>query len=387
MELDENWNNKLLKSYAVWLKNQGIKSVNVFTSGITKVNEEFFMPVRNKDMFEELPEAIRRQEAVDWLTSLESFINLAFEKTVTRQEKDEFGNGIGPIKKILDLTEKKKLENRRNCLRKFIEYVNILQEVSTVMPGDELFLKVDKSNVLFDKERLERNTPIFYNYIEKEADIFFLPSLLKNIFEYYSTEKNLEFLKRKNICWGDDRNLSPIERFKEWRMSTLNKTKFYTYNKSFNFSQIDGIVVDKKEKSVTYISKGRRYVAVSPFQQKPLYPLNKYLLFVEPRIPLGKLLKTHSLSFPTFRHLTFIIKKITKGVEIDVTDKHNPDKRKHIRLDEFKKEDGQFLLNYLFHALPKNKIWPHLPHFLLELYQLVAFTPHYFAVYTPTAIN
>ena len=57
----------MLKSYAVWLRNQGIKSVNIFTSGITKVNEEFFMPVRHKDMFEELPGAISRRKAVDWL--------------------------------------------------------------------------------------------------------------------------------------------------------------------------------------------------------------------------------------------------------------------------------------------------------------------------------
>lgn len=99
--------NSILKSYARWLKNQGIKSVNVFTSGITKVNEEFFMPVRHKDMFEVLPEAIRRQEAVDWLTSLESFINIAFENMVIRKDTDEFGNGVGPIVKILDITGKR----------------------------------------------------------------------------------------------------------------------------------------------------------------------------------------------------------------------------------------------------------------------------------------
>ena len=75
---------KVINSYAIWLKNQGIKSTHIYTSGINRVNEEFFMPIRHKDMFEELPEAIRRQEAVDWLTSLESFINLAFEKIVLR---------------------------------------------------------------------------------------------------------------------------------------------------------------------------------------------------------------------------------------------------------------------------------------------------------------
>lgn len=51
--------NTNLKSYAVWLRNQGIKSVYIFTSGISKANEEFFMPVRQKDMFEILPDAIR----------------------------------------------------------------------------------------------------------------------------------------------------------------------------------------------------------------------------------------------------------------------------------------------------------------------------------------
>ena len=342
------------------------------------------MPVRHKDMFDVLPDAISRQEAVDWLTSLESFINLALEKTVVRQDKDEYGNAVGPIVKVLDITEKKKLENRRNCLRKFIEYVKVLQDVATENPVEEdAFLKVDKSQVFFSKEKLQKDAPIFYNFMDKDAEIFFLPSLLKKIFEYYSSPHKLEFLKKKNLYWGDNRNMTPLERFNEWRNNTLNSTKFYTHNKTLNFSQIDGLAVDRSDKSVMFVSKGRKYEAVSPFSQKSLSPSNKYHLFVEPRIPLSDLMQTHSLSFPTFRHLTFIIKKITKGVEIEVIDKRHPEKMKRVRIDQFLKEDGEYIIKYLFHALPKNKIWPHLPHFLLEMHQIVNFTPHYFAIYKP----
>ena len=89
--------NSILGSYAAWLKNQGIKSVNIYTSGIRKVNDDYFFPVRHKSMFDELPEAIRRMEAVDWLTSLESLINLDYEKIMVRRATDDFGSGEGPI--------------------------------------------------------------------------------------------------------------------------------------------------------------------------------------------------------------------------------------------------------------------------------------------------
>ena len=374
----------MLKSYAVWLRNQGIKSVSVFTSGITKVNEEFFMPVRHKDMFEELPGAIMRQEAVDWLTSLESFINLALEKTVVRQETDEFGNGVGPIVKILDITEKKKLENRRNCLRKFIKYVKFLQEAS-VLPqhdGDD-FLTSDKSTVFYSREKLEKTLDIFYNFFSDSVDIFFLPALLKRLFEYYSTPERIEFLKKKNLCWGDNRNLTPIERFNECRFNMLKSTKLYTTNKILRFSEIDGVWINKKGKTVMYVSRGKKYVAINPYDRRPAYHPTKFLLLVEPRIPIGELLKNNSVAFTTFRYLTFVINRLIKGVEIEVEDKKNPKGRKLVKLEELRLEDGEYFLQYVFHALPKKRIWPHLPHFLLELNQIVAFSPHHFAFYTP----
>lgn len=387
MEANRKDNNKILKSYAVWLKNQGIKSANVFTSGISKVNEEFFMPVCHKDMFEELPRAIERYEAVDWLTSLESFINLAFEKTIVRQDKDENGNGVGPIIEILNVKEKKKLENRRNSLRKFIEYIKILQEVSTGLT-DEDFLKVRGTNVFFDKAKLEKKTPILYNCIDKKAEIFFLPSLLKRIFEYFSQKENLEWLKKKNLYWGDHRDLTPIERFNEWRLNTLNSTKFYSVSKIFTFNQIDGLVVNKDERTVWYISNGRMYEAVCPFPSDSYFlPPKKYLLFVEPRIKLGPLLKKHFFAFPIFLNLTLMIKRAVRGVEINVADQGSQDKTKTVRLDEFKKEDGMHLINYLYHALPKKKLWSYLPHIILELNQLVEYTQHFFAVYKPDKID
>lgn len=386
METNSKDNNKLLKSYAIWLKNQGIKSANVFTSGISKVNEEFFMPVCHKDMFEELPRAIGRCEAVDWLTSLESFINLAFEKTIVRKDKDENGNAVGPIVKVLDITEKKKLENRRNCLRKFIEFVAILQEVSNGL-SDEDFLRVSNSNVFFDKAKLERKTPIFYNFFDEKAEIFFMPSLLKRLFEFFSQKENLEWLKKKNLNWGDNRDLTPIERFNEWRLSVLQSTKFYSANKTFTFDQIEGLTVNKDDQSVYYISNGRRYEAVCPFPSSAYYPSNKYQLFVEPRIKLYSLLKKHSFAFPIFLNLTLMMKMSVRGVEINVADRGSQGKTRTVRLYEFKKEDGMHLINYLYHALPKKKLWSYLPHILLELNQLVAYTPHFFAVYKPDKLD
>lgn len=367
--------NTILKSYAVWLRNQGIKSVYIFTSGISKVNEEFFMPVRHKDMFEILPDAIRRQEAVAWLTSLESFINLAFEKTVVRQDKDEFGNGIGPIREVLDFTEKKKLENRRNCLRKFTEFVAFLQEILSQAEIQREGIDIDESKSFIQKENLYR-LPIYSESLGPDQDIFYLPSLLVRLFHFYSLEKNAEILEKAKVYWGDNTPMTPDQRLKEWKKFTLSRARFYTHGKSFLYKDISGISIDKEAKRVFIVYRGQRFEAVRMKSLEPILCRMRLTLMIKSKTDINEILSKHKYSFPAMRQLTEMIKQIVRDVELEVPILKMPFSIKMItiRLDEFNKNDYHNLIPYVFKSLPKEKLAALLPHLLQELYQLTLYT-------------
>lgn len=356
--------NSILKSYAVWLRNQGIKSVNVFTSGISKVNEESFMPVRQKDMFEILPDAIRSQEAVDWLTSLESFINLAFEKTVVRQDKDEFGNGIGPIREILDLTEKKKLENRRNCLRKFIEYVAFLQEN---LNEDEIYPSLNSSVTFLSKESL-KDIPVYCSCIAEGSELFFLPTVLEKYFKFFSREEVYLIVKKKKLYWGDNREITPMERYKEWKENIFRKARVYTPKKIMPFNQIDGLLLEKESRKVMVVNKGHKHELISIPSGKP-YRINpKFTPRIEASKPIGEILQKHASVFPTMKLLTDMIHDVVRDAVVEIEDKNGV--KKTIRLDKYRDNDFLHLKRYILQKLPVHKVMVLMPHLLMELYQL-----------------
>lgn len=363
METNSKDNSKILNSYAIWLKNQGIKSANVFTSGISKVNEEFFMPVSHKDMFEELPRAIERCEAVDWLTSLESFINLAFEKTIMRKDKDENGNAVGPIVKVLDITEKKKLENRRNCLRKFIEFVESCQENQG---DDENRLSLHNSLTFLSKDDLV-SIPVYNSCIAKDSDLFFLPTIIERIFRFFSRTELYAFTKKKKLYWGDDRDLTPIERYNEWRESILKKTRVYTNRNILWFDKIDGLLLDKDNGKVMVINKGHRHELISVNIEGNFTKKTKFRPKIETHKHIGEILQKHASLFPTMKMLTDIVHQIADGVELEVVDKNK--KTKTIKLDEYRSEDFVHLKKYVLKNLPLYKVMVIMPHLLMELYQ------------------
>ena len=354
----------ILKSYAVWLRNQGIKSVNIFTSGITKVNEEFFMPVCQKDMFEELPEAISRRKAVDWLTPLESFINIALEKTVVHKDRDEFGNGVGPIVKILDLTGKKKMENRRNCLRKFIEYVKFLQENQE---DEDIFPSLDSSITFLSKEDLIK-VPVYHNCVAKGSDLFFLPTILERIFKFFSREEIYAIVKKKRLYWGDNRDLTPIERYEEWRENTLKKTRVFTGNRIFSFNQIEGLLLDKESRKVMVIAKGHKYELISIPSGKTYPRKSSFRPKLDTNKPIGEIFQKHASVFPTMKILTDIVHTVVEGATIEVTDKFG--NTKAVKLDDYLPEDFMHLKKYILQNIPAHKVMVLMPHLLMELYQL-----------------
>lgn len=325
------------------------------------------MPVRHKDMFDELPGAIRRQEAVDWLTSLESFINLDFEKVVKRQDSDGLGGGVGSVLVTLDPKEKKKLENRRNCLRKFIEYIKYLQENQD---DEDIFPTLDNSAPFLSKEEL-RKIPIYNSCIAKNSELFFLPTILQRIFEHFSKDEFKEFLRRRKLYWGDNRVLSPIERFNEWREFTFNKTRVYSPNKVFHFKEIDGLLLDKENNKVMILRKGKHYEMMHDNDEKTKGGNIRFKPKIIPNDSVGKILQRFSLSFPTMADLTVIIKDVLDGVSVEIEDKAG--ETKTIRLDDYRAEDFKYIKRHILRNIPLHKVFCLMPHLLLELYQFTQF--------------
>lgn len=356
----------ILESYAIWLKNQGIGSVNIITSGISKVNEEFFKPVRQKDMFNELPDAIKHRKAVDWLIPLESLINLEYEKTVVRRYKEDFPGFGNPIVQVLDLKEKKKLESRKYALHKFTQFVKSLQDSQE----DDQTPSLDSSITFLPKEELEK-IPLFHNYISAKSDLCFFPVVFQRLFKFFSKDENWAILKRKKLYWGDNRDLTPIERFNEWHSHVLKKTRAYSTHRVFMFSQIDGLLLDKEKEKVFILVKGHRYELVSQTDVVFVSKKKSFKPRIDPRVPFQKIFKKHQLPFPTLRLFTDMVKEIAKDVELEVSESDGS--TRIVRLDEFKGVDGKYLRKYLLNHLPKHKVAFILPHLLLELYQLAEY--------------
>ena len=322
------------------------------------------MPVRNKDMFEELPGAISRQEAVDWLTSLESFINLAFEKTVRRQDTDESGGGVGSILVTLDPKQKKKLIDRRNCLRKFIEYVKFLQENQD---DEDLFPSLDNSVTFLSKEDLIK-VPVYYNCVAKGSDLFFLPTILERIFKFFSREEIYAIVKKKKLYWGDNRDLTPMERYEEWRENTLKKTRVLTANRIFSFNQIEGLLLDKESRKVMVIAKGHKYELISIPSGKTYPTKSRFRPKIDANKPIGEILQKHASVFPTMKILTDIVHTVVVGTTIEVTDKSG--NTKAVKLDDYLPEDFMHLKKYILQNIPLHKVMVLMPHLLMELYQI-----------------
>ncbi|MDE5959628.1 MAG: hypothetical protein K2G59_05665, partial [Muribaculaceae bacterium] len=117
--MTETNTDKILKGFREWWLREGYssRSGDSYCSGLRRINREFFLPACHKDMFDELEAAITKCAAVDWLTALIGTIGAKIADTE-------------------DYTAKKRLQDMRSHLNKFIEYVDEWQN-NAAMPSSE----------------------------------------------------------------------------------------------------------------------------------------------------------------------------------------------------------------------------------------------------------
>lgn len=145
--------NKYLDGFHQWWTAQGhtARSADGYRSGIRRVNDEFFVPAVRKDMFDALDDAIASGSAVDWLTAL-------------------IGTISGRIEQTSDVTVKKRLQDNRSQLKRFIDYIAELQEVATASEVETDALVLPDGKQYYDRDVLMRNFSLHIKIQDRISD-------------------------------------------------------------------------------------------------------------------------------------------------------------------------------------------------------------------------
>ena len=305
-----------LNGFHAWLIKQGSseRSADSYTSGINRVNEEYFKPImKGKDLFEALPEAIATGDAINWLTSLEGFITNDIEKTINDKTKN-----------ILDLTKRKNLQDKRSKLRKFIEYVEALQEeyeennVIETDSDDNLNNYIPEGIQYYTRDDLRkifRLRILTQDRISDGKPIFFPIRIINRLFTAAGKQENIETLAKLGIKDLSRKAPSLKNQFKDWVKHIVDNVVFHTINKSYTLSEIDGLIIDNKEQAFIKVgNKKLELLSETPNGKKvPMKIKSLRNIHLDHTRRMEDLLNDLSRILPTMEKLSLLIKETIKG--------------------------------------------------------------------------
>ena len=312
-----NNQNRYLNGFHSWLINQGSseRSADSYTSGVNRVNEEYFKPLmKGKNLFEALPEAIATGEAINWLTSLEGFITNDIEKTVDAKTKT-----------VLDPIKRKNLQDKRSKLRKFIEYVNALQEeyeennIIETDSDDNLNNYIPEGIQYYTRDDLRRNFRLRILTQDRISDgktIFFPIRVINRLFTASGKKENIEILSELGIKTISGNVPSLKNQFNDWVKQIVDNVIFHTVNKDYTLSEIDGLIIDnKKEQAFIKIGNKKLELLSETPEAKKVSMKVKSLrnIHLDHTRRMEDLLNDLSQILPTMEKLTVLIRETIKG--------------------------------------------------------------------------
>lgn len=306
-----------LNGFHAWLIKQGSseRSADSYTSGINRVNEEYFKPkLKGKDLLEALPEAIATGDAINWLTSLEGFITNDIEKTVDDKTKN-----------ILDPTKRKNLQDKRSKLRKFIEYVEAIQEEyeeNNIIENDSeenLNNYIPQGLQYFTRDDLRkifRLRILTQDRISDGKPIFFPIRIINRLFTAAGKKENIEVLARLGIKDSSRKVPALKNQFNDWIKQVVDNVMFHTINKDYTLAEIDGLNIDSK-KEQAFIKVGNKKLELlskTPEAKKvPMSVKSLRNIHLDHTRRMEDLLNDLSLILPTMEKLTLLIRETIKG--------------------------------------------------------------------------
>ena len=333
-----NNHNHCLNGFHSWLIKQGSseRSADSYTSGINRVNEEYFKPImKGKDLFEALPEAIATGDAINWLTSLEGFITNDIEKTVDDKTKI-----------ILDPTKRKNLQDKRSKLRKFIEYVEALQEeykennVIENESDDNLNNYIPEGIQYYTRDDLRkifRLRILTQDRISDGKPIFFPIRIINRLFTAAGKKENIEVLARLGIKDSSRKVPALKNQFNDWVNQIVDNVVFHTINKDYTLSEIDGLIIDSKKEQAFIKVSNKKLELLSETSEAKMDPMKVKSLrniHLDHTRRMEDILNDLSQILPTMEKLTLLIKetikdekrerKSKKGIVTVELDKYQP---------------------------------------------------------------
>ena len=368
--MTETNTDKILKGFREWWLREGhsSRSADSYCSGLRRINREFFLPACHKDMFDELEAAITKCAAVDWLTALIGTIGAKIADTE-------------------DITAKKRLQDMRSHLNKFIEFVDEWQN-SDAMPSSgeycehpgeltetaQYYSSGSVSNHLYyDHDSLVK---IFSSRIKTQnrisggKTVFFPIRIIGTLFSE-ATREHLELFKKIGIVTSDGKPVNLKNWFASWVRQIVENVVFHTTKGDYRLSEIEGLrievstrnawIVDKKEKrTIPLLSE-----SPSGMDKMKVDALRKIHLDHSER--MEDMLIRLEPALVIMRKLTDDIKASVKGQTLTINGEE-------IALDSYRPRSLTQLSGWYCKQVDWDFIAPLLPHLCTELNYIAAAT-------------
>lgn len=373
--MTETNTDKILKGFREWWLREGhsSRSADSYCSGLRRINREFFLPACHKDMFDELEAAITKCAAVDWLTALIGTIGAKIADTE-------------------DYTAKKRLQDMRSHLNKFIEFVGEWQN-SAAMPSSEEYYEYPEedhetapelfnfnyqsgpvsNHLYFDHDVLVKSFMLrikTQDRISGGKNVFFPIRILGTLFSE-ATRNHRDRFNKAGIVRLDGKPVDFRKWFAAWVRQIVENVVFHTTRGDYRLSEIEGLkielstksawIVDKKEKrTIPLLSEGP-----SGMDKMKVDALWKIHLDHSER--MEDMLMRLEPALVVMRMLTDNIKAAVKGQTLTINGKE-------IALDSYRPGSLTRLSGWYCKQVDWDFIAPLLPHLCTELIYIAAAT-------------
>ncbi|MDE7386871.1 MAG: hypothetical protein K2N28_07005 [Muribaculaceae bacterium] len=349
--------NKYLDGFHTWWTAQGhpSRSADGYRSGIRRVNDEFFVPAVKKNMFDVLDDAISSGSAVDWLTALIGSINARIGQTD-------------------DVTARKRLQDNRSQLKRFIDYVAELQDSVAASEADDDAAAPEllpDGKQYYDRDMLVRNFALRIKTQDRMSDgknVFFPIRIVGRLFTAADRDKQQLFHDAGLLA----ANGKPIEFrrwFKDWVRNIVENVIFHTPKGDYRLAQIDGLLIDSKRMKAWVRVNGKDIVLLSesPEGMREMKISSLRNIHLDHAERMEDLLIRLEPVLMTMRQLTDDIKAAVKDRKVTVNGVV-------IQLDKYRPRTLTVLSNWYCDNVDWNRIAPLLPLLFTELNYIAAAT-------------
>lgn len=300
--------NKYLDGFHDWWTKQGhtTRSADLYRSGIRRVNDEFFAPVVRKDMFDVLDDAISSGSAVDWLTALIGSVSARIEQTD-------------------DVTAKKRLQDNRSQLKRFIDYVAELQD--SVAESGLSGVDFVPGSLPDGKQYYTRETLASYivrklginDYMNAEADIFLPMRILGRLYSMVGRHDGL--LRSMGVLQADGMIPDLGGWYRGWLEQRAMGVVFHSAKGDYRLSEISGLLIDANRRKAWIRVNGKDITLLSEQANGPLCEASIVSiggLRVVPAEPIADTLARLSPVLSSLRQFSGYIKDAFRGRTVHI---------------------------------------------------------------------